>query len=137
MECPDCGYQVDDAAVFCPNCRFRFRDSADAGDEPGTLGPDTTVQEEVFENFVAGIPRGFSDKELRMLDVQLQQTAVLVVLIVSLFLYTLIGTLPFVPVTVAGLNLGVAGIICLAGGLIAGLLFFFLSRRSLAKFRYR
>lgn len=137
MECPDCGYQADEAAVFCPNCRFRFRDSTDAGDEAGIMVPDTPVQEEVFEDFVAGIPRRFSEKDLRMLDVQLQQTAVLVVLIVSLFLYTLIGTIPFVPVTVAGVSLGVAGIICLAGGLIAGLLFFFLSRRSLAKFRYR
>ena len=70
-------------------------------------------------------------------DDPLQQTAVLVVLIVTLFLYALIGTIPFTPVTIAGLNLGVAGILCLAGGLIAGLLFLFLSRRSLSKFRYR
>ncbi len=137
MECPDCGYQVDDAAVFCPNCRFRFRDSMDAGDESGTLIPDTTAQEEVFENFVAGIPRRFSVKELRMLEVPLLQTAVLVLLVISLFLYTLIGAIPFTPVTVAGISVGVTGVICLAGGLVAGLLFFFLARRSLAKFRYR
>jgi hypothetical protein len=71
------------------------------------------------------------------LEVQLKAPTVLVVLIISLFMYTVISTIPFIPITVAGLHFGVTGIVCLACGLFTGIIFFFLARRSLAKFRYR
>jgi hypothetical protein len=138
MQCPDCGYDVDDAAVFCPQCRFRFRHDAD---EPAAAtdtvtdvpGGGVIVDDGIFED----TERAFTDKELRLLEVQLIQPAVLVVLIISLLTYSVIFTVPFVPITIAGLNIGVTGIICLACGLFCGLLFFFLTRRSLLKFRFR
>jgi hypothetical protein len=79
----------------------------------------------------------FSDRELTMLGVQLIQPAVLVVLITVLFVYAIIGTLPLVPQPPAGVNVWVTGILCLAAGLVAGALFFFLAKRTLANSRFR
>jgi hypothetical protein len=138
MQCPDCGYEADDAAVFCPQCRFQFREGtggpAIATDTViGLPGRGVVVDESIFED----PQKGFSEKELRLLEVQLIQPAVLVVLLISLFSYTVISTVPFIPVTIAGLSLGMTGVICLACGLVAGTVFFVIARRSLVKFRYR
>jgi hypothetical protein len=138
MQCPDCGYEVEDTAVFCPQCRFQFRETDDTPVFPETTVPDTPVHGvEIDGSIFEQTPTGFSDKELRMLGVQMMAPAVLVVLIISLFTYTVISTVPFSPITLAGLSFGVTGIICLACGLLAGIVFFVLARRSLAKFRYR
>ncbi len=138
MQCPDCGYEVDASAVFCPQCRFQFRDSADetaaASDtvmdvrERGVISDDS-----IFEETSSGFP----DKELMQLEVQLLAPAVLVVLIISLFTYTVIPAIPFTPVTVAGLKFEVPGIVCLTCGLVAGMVFFIIVRRSFRKFRYQ
>jgi len=134
MQCPDCGYEVDNAAVFCPQCRFQFQETDDAP-FPGTAIPDTPVHEgEMDESIFEDSPKTFSDKEIRMLEVQLMQPAVLVVLVIALVTYTLIGTIPFIPLTIAGLNFGITGILCLACGILAGIVFFFFFRRSLTKF---
>jgi hypothetical protein len=132
MQCPGCGYEAADTAVFCPQCRYRFRDGAgDTGsDEPGY---DGITDDSIFEK----IPEGFSDKELLRLEVQLLTPAILVVLIISLFTYAVISAIPFIPVTIAGLSFGVTGIVCLACGLVAGILFFVTARSSLRKSRYR
>jgi hypothetical protein len=138
MQCPDCGYEVDNSAVFCPQCRFQFRDTDNRPAVPGTTFPDTPVHDVgIDESIFEQTPQAFSDKELRQLEVQLLAPAVLIVLIISLFTYAVISTVPFIPITLAGLNFGVTGIICLAFGLFAGIVFFFLVRRSLKKFRYR
>ena len=137
MQCPDCGYEVDNAAVFCPQCRFQFQETEDAP-FPDTTIPDTPVHDrEMDESIFEESQKTFSDKELRMLEVQLMQPAVLVVLVISLVTYTLIGTIPFIPLTIAGLTFGITGILCLACGILAGMVFFFFSRRSLVKFTYR
>ena len=137
MQCPDCGYEVDNAAVFCPQCRFQFQETDDVL-FPDTTIPDTTVNDrEMDESIFEERQTTFSDKELRMLEVQLMQPAVLVVLVISLVTYTLIGTIPFIPLTVAGLNFGITGILCLACGILAGIFFFLFFRRSLVKFTYR
>jgi hypothetical protein len=147
MQCPDCGYEADDAAVFCPQCRFQFRNGAeepafrDDINEPappvdtvmdlperGFIDDDTIFEEE---------QKAFSSKELRLLEVQLIQPAILIVLTISLVIYTVIANIPFIPLTVAGISFGVTGIICLAAGLVAGGVFFFIVRRSLWRFRYR
>jgi hypothetical protein len=138
MQCPDCGYEVEDTAVFCPRCRFQFRETDDSPGFPDTPVPDTPLHDgETDESIFDRKPKRFSDKELMQLKVQLMVPTVLVVLIISLFTYTVISTVPFSPVALAGLSFGVTGIICLACGLLAGIVFFFLARRSLAKFRYR
>lgn len=138
MQCPDCGYEVDDTAVFCPRCRFQFRESDNTPVVPDTIIPDIPVHDtKIDENIFEETQKAFSAKELRLLEVQLVQPAILVVVVISLFMYTVISTVPFIPITVAGLSLGVTGIICLACGLVAGMVFFILGRRSLAKFRYR
>ena len=137
MQCPDCGYEVDNAAVFCPQCRFQFQETEDAP-FPDTTIPDAPVYDrEMDESIFEESQKTFSDKELRMLEVQLMQPAVLVVLVISLVTYTLIGTIPFIPLTIAGLNFAITGILCLACGILAGMVFFFFFRRTLVKFRYR
>lgn len=144
MRCPDCGYEADNAAIFCPQCRFQFRDiieePAPAGDtiidlpERGIIADESIYEEPRPEE---ERPKMFTDKELRQMDVQLMQPAVLIVLIVALFSYTVLYTVPFIPVSIAGLSFGITGIICLTCGVVAGIVFSFLARKSLAKFRYR
>ena len=143
MQCPDCGYETDDAAVFCPQCRFQFRDRDDEPDQTADTIPDipdrgVIADESVLEETRSFEPlNAFTAKELRELEVQLLQPAVLVVLIISLVSYTILSSVPFIPLTIAGLNLGVIGIICLACGLLSGIVFYLLWRRTLSKFRFR
>ena len=137
MQCPDCGYEVVDTAVFCPRCRFQFRENEDSP-AVDTAIPETPARNvEIDESFFEERPNPFSDKELRLLEVHLISPAVIVVLIISLFTYSLVMTVPFIPLTIAGLSFGITGMICLTCGLVAGILFFFFARRSLVKFRYR
>ena len=134
MYCPDCGYEVDNTAVFCPQCRFQFQETDDVP-FPDTTIPDTPVYDRGMDKSIFEERQTtFSDKEIRMLEVQLMQPAVLVVLVISLVTYTLIGTIPFIPLTIAGLTFGITGILCLACGILAGIVFFFFFRRSLTKF---
>jgi hypothetical protein len=143
MQCPGCGYEVDDTAVFCPQCRFQFREAAEGpavtadtviDDVPGSgVITDESIFEEPHRQETL---TPFTAKELKQLEIQLLQPAVLVVLIISVFAYSLVWTVPFIPVSIGGLDFSMAGAICLACGLAAGLVFFFITRRSLVKFRY-
>jgi hypothetical protein len=136
MQCPDCGYEVNDTAIFCPRCRFQFRETDTPPVVPDTTIPDIHVHDvKSDEIFFEETQKAFSGKELRMLEVQLLQPAFLVVLVISLCMYTVISTVPFIPITVAGQSFGMTGIVCLACGFVAGMVFFILARRSLAKFR--
>jgi hypothetical protein len=136
MQCPGCGYDVDDAAVFCPQCRFPFREVAEGLAATSETGMDFPGHGGIADdNFFEEPQTGFTRKELRQMEIQLLQPAMLVVLIISLFTYTVISTVSFVPITIGRLIFGVTGIICLACGLVAGLVFFMLGRRSLAKFQ--
>lgn len=144
MRCPECGYDAEDASNFCPRCRFQFRDIIE--EEPSSL-PDTFI--DLPERGIIADERmieearpeerlqALSDKERRQLEVQLLHPSVLVVLIIALFCYTILYTVPFVPLSVAGQSLGITGVICLACGLAAGLVFHYLHKRSLRNFRYR
>jgi hypothetical protein len=142
MQCPDCGYEADEASIFCPQCRFQFRDIIEVPAQTGDTFIDlpergTIADDDIFEEpSPAGTQTAFTAKEIRQMEVQLIQPAILIVLIISLVVYSLIGSIPFIPVTIAGLDFGIAGIICLACGLFSGIVFFFLVRRSLVKFRY-
>ncbi|OPY36294.1 MAG: hypothetical protein A4E34_00316 [Methanoregula sp. PtaU1.Bin006] len=144
MRCPDCGYDADDAANFCPRCRFQFRDIIE---EDPLTAPDTFIDlpergiitdERLIDEARPEDPdRVLTGKERRQLEVQLLQPSVLIVLIIALFSYSVLYTIPFVPLSIAGQNLGITGIICLACGLVAGLVFYYLQKRSLRNFRYR
>ncbi|OPX64546.1 hypothetical protein [Methanoregula sp. PtaB.Bin085] len=144
MRCPDCGYDADDASIFCPHCRFQFRDIIE--EEP-PLVPDTFIDlpergiiadERLIDEARPEDPdRVLTGKERRQLEVQLLQPSVLVVLIIALFSYSVLYTIPFVPLSIAGQNLGITGIICLACGLVAGLVFYYLEKRSIRNFRFR
>jgi hypothetical protein len=138
MQCPDCGYEVDATAVFCPQCRFQFRDIADEPAVAGDTVMDVRERGVISDDcFFEETPKAFSDKELRQLEVQLIAPTTLVVLIISLFMYTVISTIPFTPIIIDGLNFGVNGIVCLTCGLVAGMIFFVIAKRSLRKFRCR
>ena len=144
MRCPDCGYDADDASNFCPHCRFPFRDIIE--EEP-PLAQDTFI--DLPERGIIADERlieearpeerdlALNGKELRQLEVQLLQPSVLIVLIIALFSYTVLYNVPFVPLSLAGLNLGTTGIICLACGIAAGLVFYYIQKRLLRNFRYR
>jgi hypothetical protein len=141
MQCPNCGYEADEASVFCPQCRFQFRDIIEMPVSTGDKFIDlpergTVADDDIFEEPPsAGIHAVFTSKEIRQMEVQLMQPAFLIILIISLFTYSLIASIPFIPVTIAGLEFGITGIICLACGLFFGMVFFFLVRKYLVKFR--
>ena len=137
MQCPDCGYDADDAAIFCPQCRFRFRDIPEepVQEEDTIIDPPERgiiADETILEETPPGKrPGAFSDSELLQLEVQLLQPAALVVLIIALVTYTVLSAIPFAPVTIAGLNFSITGILCFTCGLIFGIVFFFVARRLL------
>ena len=126
MQCPNCGYDADDEAFFCPQCRFQFRDSE--GARPIIL----CQEDDLFEDK----PGTFSKKELKQLEIQLFQPALLLVLLVSLGTYIILSPLPLVPLTLSGLNIPLAGPVSFLTGLVVGILFFLLTRRSLKKYRF-
>jgi hypothetical protein len=145
MRCPDCGYEADNAAIFCPQCRFQFRDIID--EEPaytadtmidlperGIVADESVFEEQQHEG--ERLPQ-FSEKERRQLEVQLIQPSVLVVLVIALFTYTTLYMVPFVPVSIAGMSIGITGILALACGIVAGLVFYLLEKRFLRNFRHR
>jgi hypothetical protein len=141
MQCPGCGYEADEASIFCPQCRFQFRDVIEMPTSTGDTFIDlpergTIADDDIFEEpSPAGTQTAFTAKEIRQMEVQLMQPAILIVLLISLVTYSVIAAIPFVPVTIAGLDFGITGIICLACGLFSGTVFYIISRRSLVKFR--
>lgn len=143
MQCPDCGYGVDDAAIFCPQCRFQFRDILEepawAADTVIDLPERGVIAEQTIpeESRPQEQKKAFTARELRMLEVHLLQPASVIVLTISLVTYTVISAVPFVPVIIAGLHFGITGIICLACGLACGIVFFLGVRGSLVRFRYQ
>lgn len=151
MQCPDCGYMADDAAVFCPRCRFQFREAfggpvfPEEEDVPGPTEPFFDLPERrMIEDDPVPADTGsnerkaaeaFTEKERRFLAASLLQTSVLVVLIGAGVTWTAIAEVPFVSVTAYGLSFGIAGILSLCAGLFAGVLFFLIARRQLGTFR--
>jgi len=149
MQCPDCGYAVDEAAVFCPRCRYQFRDVVE--EEP--LYPADTVIDLPERGIILDesvidedpVPRQdsppaeqrLSGRELVQLEVQLLQPSALVVLIVALAAYSLLAAVPFIPVTWNGITFGITGLICLAAGLFSGVIFLVLARYWIRSYRYR
>jgi hypothetical protein len=124
MHCPDCGYEVDDQAVFCPQCRHHFESG-----EPGPL--EILAGDPLFEEEATG----FSTKELRHLEIELLQPSLFLALVVSAGLYLLISPLQLITISIAGLGIAPGAGIALLIGLGAGLIFFYMVRHSLRKFR--
>jgi hypothetical protein len=125
MQCPDCGYEVDDAVVFCPRCRYQFREVQDSGCQ------EIQMEDPLFEDEITG----FSKKELRKLEVQLLQPALFLVVVVSAGLYLLVSPLQLFTLQLSGLSIAVGAGLSFLIGIAAGLLFFFLACKSLRKFR--
>ena len=148
MQCPDCGYDADDAAVFCPQCRYQFRDIIE--EEPlytadtlidlperGIITDERVLDEDLPPNHeIPAAEQRFSAKEIVQLDIQLLQPSMLVVLIVALVAYSVLSAVPFIPLTWDGISFSITGLVCLAAGLFSGLVFFLLVRHSLRSSRY-
>ena len=124
MHCPDCGYEVDDRAVFCPQCRHHFESGEP--DPQEILAGDPLFEEE---------PSGFTPKELRHLEVELLQPSLFLVLIVSAGLYFLVAPLRALSISTAGLSIAPGAGIALLIGIAAGLVFYYFERHALRKFR--
>jgi hypothetical protein len=127
MHCPDCGYEVDDLAVFCPQCRHHFLEH-DGPDPQEVLAGDPLFEQETT---------GFTPKELRHLEVELLQPSLFLALIVSAGLYFLVTPLQALSISMGGMGIVPGAGIALIAGIVAGLLFFYSARHSLKKFRSR
>jgi hypothetical protein len=124
MHCPDCGYEVDDLAVFCPQCRHHF--------ESGEPGPQEILAgDPLFEEEATG----FSAKELRHLEIELLQPSLFLALAISAGLYFLVPPLQLITFSMAGMSIAPGAGIAIIIGLGAGLIFFYNERHALRKFR--
>jgi hypothetical protein len=124
MHCPDCGYEVDDSVVFCPQCRHHF--------ERGEPGPvEILAGDPLFEEE----PTGFSPKELRHLEIELLQPSLFLAMAVSAGLYFLVPPLQLITFSIADMSIAPGAGIAIFVGLGAGLIFFYRERHALRKFR--
>jgi hypothetical protein len=120
MQCPTCGYEsIAGEAVFCPQCRHQFR-------EP--------EYELIFDSPPHPVPeqRGsrkadgdiFTKKEIRQMQVQLLQPAILVMLSLAAALYLSIGRISELSVTVSSLEIRYGGLLSLVTGAIFAWIFY-------------
>ena len=149
MQCPDCGHEADDAAVFCPHCRHQFRDIIE--EEPpypadtfidlperGIITDERVLGEDLPpEQRSTAAEQRFSEKEIIQLEAGLLQPFLLVVLIVALVSYSTLSAVPFISLTWDGISFSITGIVCLAAGLFSGMVFFFLARYVIRSLRFR
>ena len=137
MECPECGYEVDEAANFCPNCRHQFRDGDDVGFDrpPEDAGDAAVLPASAAEYYEPGIPEKFSGKELQYLKVQLIQPAMTITLAVAVTAYFAFPQVQAVTILVRDYSLPVGGAICLLSGIIVGGIFYGGMSFRLGRFR--
>jgi hypothetical protein len=120
MQCPACGYDgIDEGAFFCPNCRHQFREPENDVyfDRPEN---DATVADDYCQY---GAPV-FTEKEIRRIEVQLLQPAILVMLVTAAALYLTIGQVPVLAVHAGGFEIHTGGLVSFFAGVIAGWIFY-------------
>jgi|WetSurMetagenome_2_1015567.scaffolds.fasta_scaffold16377_2 hypothetical protein len=125
MHCSACGHDVDDLAVFCPYCGHHFLESMEP-DPREILAGDLLYE---------GEAAGFSGKELRHLEIELLQPSLFIALVVAAGLYFFVPPLQLITFSMAGLGIAPGAGIALVIGLVAGLIFYYMFRHSLRKFR--
>jgi hypothetical protein len=132
MECPECGYDVEDGANFCPQCRHAFRETGPAF---GSLVPDPAVDSPVHAPGNDEIPEGFSGKELRYLKVQLLQPSLFVVAGVAITGYLTVPQVQNYSFEAFGHSFPSGGAMCVLAGIVVGGIFYWGMSARLAKFR--
>jgi hypothetical protein len=120
MQCPTCGYEsIAEEAVFCPQCRHQFRE------------PEYEV---IFDSPPYPVPeqRGsrkadgdvFTKKEIRLMQVQLLQPAILVMLSLAAALYLSSGRIPELSIMVSTVEVRYGGLLCLFTGAVVAWIFY-------------
>jgi hypothetical protein len=130
MQCPDCSSEVDDAVVFCPHCRYQFKEMEETGNDQPFPARTPGSKRPAIEK-----PETFTKKEIKQLEIHLLQPALVLVLTVSLFLYIVTPDMSVFQIMLSGQKLELRGAMCLFVGLLAGIIFFLLYRRGVRKFR--
>jgi hypothetical protein len=128
MECPECGYDVEEGANFCPQCRHRFPEPEPepdilAGMPVGEVPVLPAYGSEDFSEPATDEER-FSGKELQFLKIQLIQPAMLLVAGVALAGYVTVPQLQTVTFAYRNIAVPAGGAICLFAGLIVGGIFY-------------
>ncbi len=121
MECPECGYDAEDAANFCPQCRHEFKEpdvefeslpSATGTEEPSSLAtPEKN-------------PELFSRKELQHLRVHLLQPSMLMTAGVAITGDVTVPQVRDVSFNALGQTYPAGGALCVIAGIVIGALFY-------------
>ena len=135
MECPQCGYDVDGSANFCPRCRHRFQESLDIEDWPPVPEHGQSVEKSASEPSPDQDPEKFSGKELQYLKVQLIQPSLLVIGGVAIAGYVSFPQLQTITVAFRETAVPAGGAICLFAGLVIGGIFYWGMSARLVRFR--
>lgn len=119
MQCPTCGYEgIAEESVFCPQCRHQFRE------------PEYEV---IFDNPPpAPAPRQarkpaaepFTGKEIRQMQVQLLQPALLLMLSLAAVLYLSSPRIPELAATVSSVEIHYGGFLSLLVGAVVAWIFY-------------
>lgn len=133
MECPECGFDVDGSANFCPMCRHRFQESL--VDDPLPAGEQEQAAETTAEPLPDEELEKFSGKELQYLKVQLIQPSMIMVAAVALTGYLSVPQVQILSFTFRDSSFPVGGAVCLLAGIVVGGLFYGIMAARLKRFR--
>jgi hypothetical protein len=120
MECPACGYDgIAEEALFCPHCRHKFQELEfdEMFESPPVYEPEQPEEHGVSGDL-------FVENQVRQIQVQLLQPAILVMLSTAAVLYLASGRIADLAVTVAAYEIRYGGFLCLLAGAIVGWIFY-------------
>ncbi|HVN73052.1 MAG TPA: zinc ribbon domain-containing protein [Methanoregula sp.] len=133
MECPECGYDVDADANFCPRCRHRFRVPEP---EPDFITEEMPAEPPILpaygsEDFSEpSAEERFTGKELQFLRILLLQPAMILGAAVAVIGYFSMPQVQALSVVVSNTSFFIGGAICvLAGIIVAGIFYWGMSAR--------
>jgi len=139
MECPECGYDVDGSANFCPRCRHRFRDPEPEPDilaDPMAPGDAPVLPAYGSEDFIEPVPEErFSGKEIQFLKIQLIQPAMLLVAGVAIAGYVSLPQLQAMTFAYRDISVPAGGAVCLVAGIVVGAIFYWGMSARLGRYR--
>ena len=139
MECPECGYDVDADANFCPRCRHRFRapepepdfitDEMPAGEPPilPAYGSEDFSEPAAEERFTG--------KEIQFLRILLLQPAMILGAAVAVTGYLSVPQLQTQVFAYRDISVPAAPVVSLVAGIIAGAVFYGVMAGRLKRFK--
>lgn len=119
MQCPACGYEtVPEEAVFCPHCRHRFQEpELDVSFRTPRFKPKPVPYHCRDDDRLSG-------REIRKIQIQLLQPAVLVMIALAAGLYLAVGRIQDLTFSSSFFEIRYGGLLCLVTGALLAWIFY-------------